>query len=506
MKRVFGYFVNFLLVIFLSACNQTIEPNQTPSDSSINKPEEISQFEANFPSYEEIQTQYPDKTVLVWAIRETGYERNFPFRTREINQYLDSKKSDFAVCFLPISYTSTEVYPDACVSVVEKLVEDENQLDIISFMNYEEFVHHGLYVPIDEYFSTDSGMKLFNLMPKKFWESLRINGRIYGINAAALYTLSLDWGYYVNAELAEKYNFDISKPILEQLDVLKNVSKNENNCDIFSSPLRINNIVHCADVKAIVPGIYLNEETCSAECILDNFQYIEKLRLYDTLNRNNLLTDMSFGISDRFFIMQENIPGATEYNMTESVEIEYGGNIINAIPIFNQPTAIRNCPVATGICSFSDYKDKAFELLASVYTDPILNNLLTFGIEGEDYSLENNKVDTVINQFNTIRFANDLICHQYNSSPFTANQYRKIYEDAILHQDLDFSFDGRTVIKEICNVTEIMTSFTLPEVNGDDKILDEILSDLRKKLEQAGIQRIIDECNRQYEAYRNEKN
>lgn len=511
MKKFFGFFVNIMLVISLSACNGAVEPDQTLADTSTatgtDEPEEISQFEVNFPTYDEIRAEYPDKTVLVWVIRETPYERNLPFRTREINRYLDSKNFDYAVCFQPISYVDKAAYPDECVSMVEKLIENSNQIDIISFMNYEEFVHDGLYIPIDEYFTTDSGKELFNLMPKKFWESLRINGKIYGINASSEYTLSLDWGYYLNAGLAEKYNYDVSKPILEQLDILKNVSMSENNCDVFSSPLRINNIVHSVDVKAIIQGVCWNEETHIAECVLDNPGYIEKLQLYDTLNRNKLLTDMSFGVSGNFFIMQENIPGAVEYNADESVEIEYGGNIVKAIPVFNEPTALRNCPVATGICSFSENKDKAFELLALTYTDPVLNNLLTFGIEGEDYSLDNNKADGPINPYNAIRFANDLICHQYNNVKFTAEQYRKIYENAVLHEDLDFSFDGKELSKEICDVTEIMSNFTLPEIKGnsDDKTLDEILSDTRKQLEQAGIQRIIDECNRQYEVYRSEK-
>lgn len=516
MKRIFSFFIITMLMISLSACNGTVEPEQTLTDINsapgtitvTDESEEKSQFEVNFPSYNEVRKEYPGKTIIVWTILETFYERIAPFRTREINRYLDSKNCDYAVCFLPISYTSTE-YPDECALCVEKLIEDGNQIDIVSFMHYEEFVHSGLFIPIDEYFTTESGKKLFDLMPEKFWESLRINGKIYGINAGALYTLSLDWGYYVNEELAEKYNYDTLKPILEQLDILKKVFKNEKNCDVFSSPLRISSILHCTNVEEITSGVYLNEKTRCAECVFDNPLYIEKLRLYDTLNRNKLLTDnyMGFESSNTFFIMQENIPGAVGYNSGESVEIEYGGNIVKAIPVFNEPTAIRHCPIATGICSFSENKDKAFEFLALIYSDPALNNLLTFGIEGEDYSLENNKADGPMNPYNAIRFSNDLICHQSYNVPFTAEQYRKIYENAVLHEDLDFSFDGKELAKEIRAVTEIMSNFTLPKIkgSGNDKTLDEILSDTRKQLEQAGIQRIIDECNRQYEVYQNEK-
>lgn len=511
MKRFFGSFVSIMLVISLLACNNAVEPDKTPTgaDGTVtatgtDKPVEKSQYEINFPSYEEISAEYPDKTVLVWTILETPYERNAPFRTREINRYLDSKNCDYAVCFLPISDTDdAAAYPDECVSSVKRLIEDGKQIDLISFMNYEEFVHGGLYIPIDEYLTTDYGKELFDLMPERFWESLRINGKIYGINGGTLYTLSLDWGYYVNAELAEKYNYDVSKPILEQLDILKEVSNNENNCDVFSSPLRIHSIFHSADAKEITSGVYWNEETHCAECVFDNPIYIEKLRLYDTLNRNKLLTNnyMGFGSSNTFFIVQENITGAVGYNEVESVEIEYGGNTVKAIPVFNEPTAIRHCPAAAGICSSSENKDKAFELLSLIYTDPALNNLLTFGIEGEDYSLENNKADEPVNPYNAIRFSNDLICHQSYNVPFTAEEYRKIYENAVLHEDLDFSFDGKELAKEICAVTEIMNNFTLPEV----KTLDEIIGVTRGQLEQAGIQRIIDECNRQYEVYRNEK-
>lgn len=512
MKKIFCIMLSILLIAPFSACksdkdnmdsiSQNTDKTLINDTSNLGETEELSQYEINFPSYKEVAEQYPDKTILVWTIQETLYEKHYSFRTREINEYLNSIDCDYVLCFEPLSYEITQAYPDAYVREVEELISSGYQIDIISPMNYGEFVYAGLYTPLDEFFLTEDGAKLYSLMPEKFWESLRINGSIYGINTTALYTLSLDWGYYVNAELAQKYNYDVTKSVLDQLDILQAVKENEKNTDVFSTNLYISNIIHSTDVKEIVPGIYWNEETHSAECVLDNSEYIEKLHLYDTLNSLNLLNDMNRMTSDSFFIMQDNVVGGYKYN--DTIELIYNGNEVNAIPVFNVKTSIRNCPAATGICSYSENKEKAFKLISLIYTDPILNNILTYGIEGEDFNCDNDTVDTVVNPFNTIRFANDLICYNRNNSTLTADRYRAVYENASVHEDQDFVFDGRELADEICAVANIMNNFALPGTDGE-KTLDKVLAETRAMLEQAGLNRLIDECNRQYEVYVDEK-
>lgn len=125
--------------------------------------------------------------------------------TRRVNEYLDERGCEFALCLKPVKHYeySTAMYPDQMMSDIKQRLNNSEQIDIISSMNYDEYVLDGMYEPLDEYLETDTGRELCQTLPEKFLESLRINGSIYGLSGDVNFALSPDRGYYVNAELAE---------------------------------------------------------------------------------------------------------------------------------------------------------------------------------------------------------------------------------------------------------------------------------------------------------------
>lgn len=520
MKKAAAVFGALITVLSLSACeteNKSGSPSLDSADESktSTSPADFTdayentfpQIEINFPSCEEVQSEYPDKTVIVWLIQETGWDRNYPFRTREVNEYLDLQGCDFAVCFRPIRANQSEDQTDFYTAYVEEMVSGGDQVDIIntSFTYLEEgsnnayhkFVQRGLFEPLDKYFESESGQSLYALMPENHWEGLRVNGEIYGVDGR-MTTISQDYGYYINAELAEKYEYDTSAAIEDQLDILKEIKEKEENCDVFAfgSNKLERPTLYLTDKKEITYAVCWNYETHSAQCVFDVPEVIGRLRLFDMMKKNSLLTDINFSHGNNFFILQGNKSGGnTLYNSSETVEIEYFDNTVKAVPVFTAPASIVNCNMATGICSSSDNKDKAFELLVLTQTDPYLNNLLTYGLEGTDYNVIKNTADTVINSINLDRFPNYMICYSNNLTAAVPNEYESIYKNAVVHDDLDFTFNGKTLTKEILDTSAIMTGFSLP---ADDKSLDDALAELKDRLENAGLQKIIDECNRQY--------
>ncbi|MDE6596187.1 MAG: hypothetical protein K2K44_09270 [Oscillospiraceae bacterium] len=174
--------------------------------------------------------------------------------------------------------------------------------------------------------------------------------------------------------------------------------------------------------------------------------------------------------------------------------------LIPAYPVFNENTKVRPSYMATGICSSSQHKDKAFELLAISQTDPYLNNLMSFGIEGADYNLVDGKIDTVKNRISLDRFINKMICYPFDEEPLDmASSYTRVFENANVPSDIDFAFDGRGTEKETADTFAALADNTF--LYGSS--FDESVSELREKLEKSGIQTIIDECNKQYEEYKN---
>lgn len=462
-----------------------------------------------FPSYDEVQAQYPDKTVLIWAISGFG---NRHIHTREVNEYLDEQGCEVAVCFTPVECDTDELYPRPMIPQIKKLLDNGERIDIISPISCDEFVFDDLYEPLEEYLETEIGRELYSAFPENLWESLRINGGIYWLCGDMRDILSHDRGYYVNAELAEKYGFDVDKPVLEQLDILKAVKENEKDTDVFSTYMRYDTIAANVNVKMISSAVYWNDDTHSAGLSADNAEYIEALRLYDTLQKENLLNNMGAKHSSGFFIMADNVyGGGIAYADMKPVEVDYFGNSVTAIPVFTPKTVVRNSGTGTGICSKSEHKESAFELLAKVFTDPVLNNLLVYGVEGENYTLENGVAIEIIDYwilqnidtFDTMQFANQMICYRSAYNLFTPEQYAEIFEKAEVFADSDFTLDPTNIISELNAENVAADNISLPD---KDHTLDDVLAEYRNGLYAAGVQKIIDECNRQYEVYRSEKN
>lgn len=538
MNKILRLLLVIIFVFSLSACNNAETESSENSEGTAQKSGSLSTSDSssssvddgefsddsgnwedvlgdymkeNFPSYKEIQAQYLDKTVLVWAI--TGDHR-FPFHAREVNEYLDEQGCEFAVCFTPVEFDFTnELYPRPMISEIKNLLDNGEHIDIISPINCDEFVFDDLYEPLDKYLETESGRELYSVFPEKLWESLRINSSIYWLCGDMRDILSPDPGYYANAELAEKYGFDVDKPVLEQLDILKAVKENERNTDVFSTYTRYTSMAANVNVKMISSAVYWNGDTHSAELSTDNVEYIETLRLYDTLQKENLLNNMGAKHSSGFFIMADNVfGGGIGYADMKPVGVDYFGNSVTAIPVFTSKTAVRNSGTGTGICSKSEHKDQAFELLVKVFTDPVLNNLLVYGVEGENYTLENGIATEIIDEsgvflrnidsFNTMHFANQMICYRSVYNLFTPEQYAEIFEKAEVYADSDFTLDPTNIISELNAENIAADNISLPD---KDHTLDDVLAEYRDGLYAAGVQKIIDECNRQYEVYINEK-
>ena len=536
MKKFLSSLLAIMLVFSFTACDNAEKENSNSSETeSVSLSSDITSsssensglsddsgntensdlYKENFPPYEEVQAKYPDKTVLVWVIDETLYDRHAPFPSAALNEYLDKNGYDFAVCFKPVDWDSDEYFPDPMLIEIKKLLDAGERIDIISpTLNYSSYVYDGMYEPLDEYLETEIGQGLCQALPEKFLESLRINGSIYGLSGDVNFALSPDRGYYVNAALAEKYGYDVNKPILEQLDILKAVKENEKKTDVFSTYVSLDNIVTFENVRMLSSAVYWNDETHSAELSIDNPKYIEWLRLFDTLKKEGLLNIVRLRTADSFFIMTESVcGGGVAYADMKPVKVDYSenysGNYVTAIPVFKAETMVRNMVRATGIYSGSENKDEAFELLAKIYTDPDLNNLMVYGVEGENYTLENGFVKEIkvsdgfnVNPFNTYRFANQMICYRSIDNPFTPEQYTEIYENAEVYGDIDFLPDPTNILSELSAEYIAADNISLPK---EKENLDDILAEYREGLYAAGVQKIIDECNKQYEEYKEEK-
>lgn len=186
--------------------------------------------EGDYVTYEEVQEKYPDKTVLVWQLHFGAAN----ICTEEINEYLDSLGKDYAVCFLPES-----IYGDEYIDIVKDKIADGEQIDLLftgyrvnesdswGLSPYTSFIDDGLLIALDGYLAdTEIGQELYDLMPDGYWESVSINGSVYGFCADLNY-LSSDTYIEYNKELVTEYGFDTEVSIFEQEETVAQIVETE---------------------------------------------------------------------------------------------------------------------------------------------------------------------------------------------------------------------------------------------------------------------------------------
>lgn len=478
-----------ILLTLCSCCYATMDSEHSDDITT----SESNQAASDSDSLEEVSELYPDKTILVWAVE--GYVNSM--RTMEINEYLNGLGCDFAVCFLPLQ--DDEMFKTTShIKLINEMLIGNQQLDIISSgsisigiddctNSYHSLVEDGILIPLDDYLSgTEIGKKLYSLMPEKHWEGLKTSGHIYGVDGS-MNTLSYYTGYSVDKTIADEYGFDVTVSPLEQLDILTEIAKEHTVC--FSQSFNIPEIY--APVYSTTTATYWDDSQNKARCILENEGFLRNLEIYYTLKKNGFVSEPN-GVSP-FIFFEGNRHGFAS-SIAENRYCQFDSTVYI-------------CPTwsATGISANSKYPDKAFELLALAQTDPYLNNLLVYGVEGEDYTLADGRVDSGNYFFRTDVFANKLICLPDKYSPINISDiYRKALENAELPSCNGFSLHERDIIEII---TKTNCFFALNEfsdiLNSDSyESFEAMIKTAQEKLDTYGVNELTDEINRQYEEWK----
>lgn len=467
--------------------------------------EELLEIIENEPKLEDIQKLYPDKTVLTWVYGATGKLSSGKSTILEINEYLDSLGCGFAVYFKVLPHDDELDYLD----MVQSGIESGEEYDIIftelsgigqyGGTTYRECVKRNIFTPLNDYLAnTQSGQKLYSPMPERYWDTLRIDGSIYGVDGA-FRSLKYGSGFLYDYEMAQKYNYDISKSPLEQLDILHKIKDNEN-CDVVAMFNDLSTDVSCIKDPSVTFGVYFDAEQKQAKCILDNRDYIDWARTIFELNKEGLVTNLSGGFfKDNCFMFKDTSGVLYPEGFTYETEYLSTGNYHKVIPSFSEPIIFKT-GIATGVCSYSKHKDLAFELLALAQTDPYLNNLLTYGIEGQTYIKNGDKVDGMFGA-DIIRFANRAICYPTNrEQPNQAELLISTLNSAELSPIFGIEFTLSGLEEQVNAAYEVLRDFS-DKIFYNSGSFDDIVAEYRQELYDAGIQDIIDESNRQYEEW-----
>jgi putative aldouronate transport system substrate-binding protein len=423
----------------------------------------------------------------------------------ELNDYLYQNGYDYVICFKEIDAFSSDNPDDTYLDAIENMAENGEDFDITSSFgvcvgadsvsnSYYYLAEKGIYEPLDEYISDEKYAEYYALLPQEYWDSYKYRGEIYGVDNSYS-TLYPDYGIAIYNDVLSESGVspeDFDKPLSQSQDVYKTV---------YDKTGKSVNFYRTFSTEDIFPANYIvGSVAISDGKAVNAFEENETKEYYETLK--SLADEKYITINSDSDILTAGYDIQNRGTDGETIRNENTG----ITKIYSKTNnLIWNPTNAVGVYSKSKNKDLAVDALFNVIFNKDINNVITYGIEGEDYTLENETAvmkDTDENGIsNSVdsTFNNPLIsysCYQCDNE-IVSFDYGSMYEKAEKLDGFGFLFDGTDIADTYTKVVNKIMEFNL--ANADDT--DSYLSEFNNQLYEAGLQDILDEVNKQLAEY-----
>lgn len=472
---------------------------------------------------EEINSTNKDTTELkICYVTFSEVPKDLDLVTDEINK-ITKEKITAVVKFEPI------ISSEYNQQINLKLNSNEN-LDIFvtgtisGIFNYLSQASKGQLYPLDQLIK-NNGKGIYSALGEEYLNAAKVGGKIYGLPTVK--DMAIGRGINIKKDLADKYDIDV-KNIKNLNDVEKLMkSMKETNPNQYFSVTGSTSIVDSFGVSTFGDnlgdglGVLMNTDDLR---VIDYYETEEYKALLKTIRRwytsGYIYPDIVTNKESDVLLMQINKLYGSTANVNPMTQYLQTRNVGSQTVLAETSPAIASTSTVTNfmwaIPSYSKNADKAMDFLNLMYTDKDIINLLDYGIEGKHYE----KVDGFENTINYISdkdsggsgyrlnqefmFGNEFLSHVLNGNPPDIwGQIDNFNKKAIKSKALGFMFDATPVKTEYAAVSEVVSQYKLALENGavdPDKVLPEFIS----KIKAAGINKIVEEKQRQLDKWAKE--
>jgi putative aldouronate transport system substrate-binding protein len=353
-----------------------------------------------------------------------------------------------------------------------------------------------------------------------FLKGCQIAGKQYAIpmNKEQAHT----WGPILQRSLVEKYKIDLTtlKTWKDMEPVLAQIKAGEP--DII--PLAV--VQGEAPFMALdwdrlvddnTPGALYPNNDASNNVAINNYTAPESVEMYkmmrdwftkgyispDASTQTNFNNEISTG---KYFCIDQSLKPNKYVEMSGSTGIEWVQVSLSA-PVMSNREATGSLQAMP---KNGKNPERAMMFLNLLYKDSFVLNTLYYGIEGKHY-LTTSRENTITggpdqkkyNPGNPWRFGNQFIEFiTVADSADVWNQYKEFNTSALPLNSLGFNFDGTNVQNELAATRAIVTKYYLNLFNGSGlEPVDTIVANFDKELKDAGVEALLAEETKQYQAF-----
>jgi len=480
------------------------ESKQEESKQEENKQEETADTK---PEEEELEP-----VELIWYILNTP-QNDAQIVYEEANKII-KEKINATVDFRAEDYGTMEEKMKMVIASGEKfdICWSSNWLN-----KYEPNVERGAYLPLDDLIDKYAP-KTKETIPETVWDMTRVQGKIYGVPN---YQICVGYpGVAINKTLVDKYDLgDISQiksyedleplliackekaPGIFPLDAVKGHGQYPEEAGVEPIPgLPIG--LNIDKNNRVISPLEPYDEYRRARLEL-NRKWIEMGLVMDLMNQQNLNALANAG---QVLVKYSQIKPGGEAELKQQSGFDWV-----MIPT-QQPTLDRTMCISTLQCISvtSENPERAMMLIELMNNDVELYNLMVFGIEGKHYNkVGENRVEPIENSgYQGIAWA---LGNQFNAYLLPGQpddvweQTKELNRTAKPLRAVGFQFDRSAVEDEIKAISAVMADSD-KLIYADDWDIDKSKAELDAKLKEAGIEKYVEEVQRQLDEFFANKN
>lgn len=450
-------------------------------------------------------TELPTITVASVKVEQEN------FAGEEISHALDEYVSPLIGAHVRLEFLEIERY----AQIMNRYAASDVMPDVflmLSNSSYRQWKEEGkmrnLSSLLEQY-----GQGILNEVPEEYFGSYMEEREIYAI--PCLNDRAHAFGFEYRKKIAKRYGLPMEKvKQVSDLTEIFEMLKEKNPDMIACSNLYYSDWDVMGDGLGVLMGDGQNPEIVN---LYETEEYQDYYRLLYLWEEEGYLLDEDIGYrSINNFVSSPEIFGkmAGYHPALLPIDSVDSGEDIGFIPL--TPTVMRETDLngnAYGISSSCQYPEAAMKFLNLMFSDPKVVNLLCYGIEGEHYQVidhEKGIIDyadgvtrrtSTYSQFRTYHWGNQHLAYVWKGFP------EDVWEQEIQYNDTaprslanGFQFNPEPVQEEYGDCLSV-TSRYLPLLEGREGHVESLLEEMTRQLNEAGIDRVIQEKQRQFDAY-----
>ena len=354
------------------------------------------------------------------------------------------------------------------------------------------------------------------MLGEDYLNGAKINGKLYAIPCNKV--KGTQYGLIVREDVANNYNMDLSgvKTLDDMEPFLTTIKDLEPDMEALHNK-------HDESAIGVLPYEYIVEygipgavKRNTSDYKVVNQYVTEEAKAYYGLMRKYYLKGFmkkdSFSSNPygdgSFFVTTETLYPAKLRELEEA----YGYKYIS-IPL-TKPymRGYESTGSMLAISKTSKYPERALRLIERVNTDPQLNNLINFGIEGDHYKVVGKSGNTKIirptnnneayNPSAGWMFGNQFLNYVYeNQAPDIWAKTEVFNNQLVKSKILGFHFDASPVANEMAKCNEVYRNYVMP-LQAGELDPDKYVPIMEKEFKKAGSDKVIAEMQKQLESWR----